>query len=140
MVIDLGDIPVGTPPTEDQKLQIRNAIGITAATVPNTPAGGIEATTVQAAINELDAEKAPAAAYARTDIDTTFTEKAIVTGGKLILGGVADGPTGRALLQSSTQVAAQTAIGIVTLTPAAYAALVLAGTTSPTTIYITTES
>jgi len=34
----------------------------TAATVPNTPAGNIAATTVQAAINELDVEKAKAGA------------------------------------------------------------------------------
>jgi hypothetical protein len=87
----------------------------------------------------FDTIYAVAAAYARTDIDTTFAQKAIITGGNLILGGVADGATGRSLLQSSTQAAAQTAIGIVTLTPAAYAALVLAGTTVPTTIYITTE-
>jgi hypothetical protein len=87
----------------------------------------------------FDTIYAAAAAYARTDIDTTFAQKAIITGGNLILGGVADGATGRSLLQSSTQAAAQTAIGIVTLTPAAYAALVLAGTTVPTTIYITTE-
>ena len=38
----------------------------TAATVPNTPAGNIAATTVQAAINELDTEKAKAGA--NTDI------------------------------------------------------------------------
>lgn len=33
-------------------------ISVTAADVPNTPAGGIAATTVQTAINELDTEKA----------------------------------------------------------------------------------
>jgi hypothetical protein len=46
--------------TPQQEADFRNAIGITAATVPNTPAGNLAATTVQAAINELDAEKAPA--------------------------------------------------------------------------------
>jgi len=35
-----------------------------AALVGNTPAGGISSTTVQAAINELDTEKAPLAAFA----------------------------------------------------------------------------
>lgn len=35
------------------------APGINAADVTNTPAGGISATTVQAALNELDSEKAP---------------------------------------------------------------------------------
>ena len=36
----------------------------TAATIPNTPAGSITATTVQGAINELDAEKLAIAALA----------------------------------------------------------------------------
>ena len=37
----------------------------TAATIPNTPAGSITATTVQGAINELDAKKLAIAALAQ---------------------------------------------------------------------------
>ena len=36
----------------------RSNLGISATNTPNTPSGNIAATTVQAAINELDTEKA----------------------------------------------------------------------------------
>lgn len=46
---------------------------MTAANVTNTPAGGVAATTVQAAINELDTEKAPLASPALTGTPTAPT-------------------------------------------------------------------
>lgn len=49
------------------------AADMTAANVTNTPAGGIAATTVQAALNELDTEKAPLASPALTGTPTAPT-------------------------------------------------------------------
>lgn len=50
-------------------------ISINAAAVPNTPAGSIAATTVQAAINELDSEKVSTVVVLpdATDLDTVVT-------------------------------------------------------------------
>jgi len=55
----------------------------TAATVPNTPAGGISAVTVQAAINELDTEKIAAntAIVAGTNTKISYDAKGLVTAG-----------------------------------------------------------
>lgn len=50
--------------------------GITGSQVANTPAGGIAATTVQAAVNELDTEKAPKVGAG--DIEITDTNKGII--------------------------------------------------------------
>lgn len=48
----------------------------TAAQVTNTPSGNIAATTVQAALNELDSEKAPLSSPALTDTPTSPTATA----------------------------------------------------------------
>jgi hypothetical protein len=55
----------------------------TAATVPNTPAGNIAATTVQAALNELDAEKVigNTAITGSTKTKITYDAKGLVTSG-----------------------------------------------------------
>lgn len=45
-----------------------------ASEIQNTPAGNIEATNVQAALNELDTEKAPLASPALTGIPTAPTQ------------------------------------------------------------------
>jgi hypothetical protein len=52
----------------------------TAASVSNTPAGNIAATTVQAAINELDTEKLSSAANAVTDTNLSTVATAGTTG------------------------------------------------------------
>lgn len=49
------------------------------------------------------------------------------------------GAAGVSVFWAATQAAAQTAIGIVTLTPAAYSALVVAGTVNSTTLYLVSE-
>lgn len=49
---------------------------LTAGSIVNTPAGGIAATTVQAALNELDTEKAPLASPALTGTPTAPTASA----------------------------------------------------------------
>lgn len=52
----------------------------TAATVSNTPSGNIAATTVQAAINELDSEKLSSAAGAVTDTNLSAVATGATTG------------------------------------------------------------
>ena len=69
-----------------------------AAQVSNTPAGGVVATTVQAAINELDAEKAPAAHVGSTGVTEHGVASGVVAGfmspsDKTKLDGVASGAT-----------------------------------------------
>ena len=59
-----------------------SAPGINAADVANTPAGNIAATTVQAAINELDTEKAALAGNAAQD----FSAKNLTSTGNATLG------------------------------------------------------
>lgn len=62
----------------------------TAASMANTPAGGISATTVQAAINELDAEKAP------------LTGTGTSGNWPISISGSASGLSGRAVLGGAT--------------------------------------
>lgn len=58
---------------EKAAVAMMQAADMTAANVVNTPAGGIAATTVQAALNELDTEKAPLASPALTGTPTAPT-------------------------------------------------------------------
>lgn len=59
---------------------ISSPTGITATNISNTPAGGIAATTVQAALNELDAEKAKSGA--NSDI-TSLSAITSINGGPI---------------------------------------------------------
>ena len=72
-------------------------ISIAAADVPNTPAGGIAATTVQAALNELDGEKADkATTYTKTETDTALATKAskLMATNRVTNGDFSQGTTG----------------------------------------------
>lgn len=96
---DLTDVDLTTPPTDGQALVYENASGqwkpadvaagsVAAADVTFTPAGGIAAANVQAAIEELDTEKAasshghaasaitntPAGNIAATDVQAAINE------------------------------------------------------------------
>lgn len=57
----------------------RTNLGISATNTPNTPAGSIAATTVQAAINELDTEKAPASAATAAGTSNTPAGNIVAT-------------------------------------------------------------
>lgn len=65
-----------------------------------------------------------------------FSSNTIAAATLVNLGG---GATGIPVFESATIDEAQTAIGLVKITPAEYAALVVAGTTNASTIYIVTE-
>jgi hypothetical protein len=65
----------GDPGSSNQVLQYPGVYSaITATEVVNTPAGGIAATNVQTAVNELDTEKAPLASPALTGSPTAPTQ------------------------------------------------------------------
>ena len=86
--------------TDAQLVVIGNTSGTntgdqTATTVANTPAGNIAATTVQAAINELDSEKETALTFStgttRTVNTITANLSTGVSGGQSVIGGTASG-------------------------------------------------
>lgn len=70
---------VGSGTLASWKISLSAVGASTAATVSNTPAGNIAATTVQAAINELDSEKLSSAAGAVTDTNLN----SIITAGSV---------------------------------------------------------
>ncbi|GEM_PF-6437085 len=57
----------------------------TAASIPNTPAGSIAATTVQAALNELDVEKLAASGGTLTNYSETLYSPAAITAATLTI-------------------------------------------------------
>lgn len=77
----------------------------TATTVANTPAGNIAATTVQAAINELDTEKAPLASPALTGSPTAPTQTAADNSTKIATTAYADAKVADAINDSVTGIA-----------------------------------
>ena len=93
------DAVSGTNTGDETASTIRTKLGITtlsgsntgdqtATTVPNTPAGNIAATTVQAAINELDTEKLSASNL------KTINGQSIVGSGDLAITGGSSGGVG----------------------------------------------
>ena len=67
MPIDLGDVPVGTPPTNAQKLQIRNSIGL----------GGSEGASNIAAVLGIPTHADMTAANAALEIGKPFYNTAL---------------------------------------------------------------